>query len=688
MLGVTCLATTVACGPSTTPDLGVPGDQVAQVGTELTIVLTGMDASGDSLTYSYTARDLMDLDGHAQISASRAGSGVFKWTPQEADVGMHQIMFSASNGKRSTTSMVNIDVRSAVSAVGAPSFRLPNGDGQTLDLTQNTCLDLNVAVDAADTARLALTQDEPVIDGAMLKVDPPGTAAGTTAIWHWCPTRDQQAESRYTLVLDANDGINPKLTKTYLLVLSGGSGASCPGMPPAISHTAMNVSSIAALPISTTITDDKGIKDAPLLYYSATPLATPPDLTKMNQLAMTRTSGTPTNGVYAASVPNPVATMAAGTKQTLYYVIVATDDDDTTGTCDHTTTSQPYTMTVTSTGTADQPVCSACTTDAQCGTGNECVRLGSSGGSYCLEACGTGCPTGYTCSITPVSSVGGAMAPQCVPDSGSCTMTTTSCMDDTWEVNDSRSDASHNPAMTPDTYDLVSCPSTTTADRANDDWFRIVVPSDQRVDLMLAGDPVSDLDLHLYHSDGTVISASTSLDPDEEISACLPAATYYVKVNGYGSARNPYVLSYDSHAESCNTTCVDDANEDDDTYSQAREITSPTYTSTGNMICPSDDDWFHVPLFTGDTMTVDLAFTQSNDTQDLDLHLYKDSVDLTPCDASDPSTCTIENGQSGSSNEHTTFTAPAGCDDGCDYYVVVRGFNNSSNAYGITIAVQ
>jgi hypothetical protein len=334
-------------------------------------------------------------------------------------------------------------------------------------------------------------------------------------------------------------------------------------------------------------------------------------------------------------------------------------------------------MTVTSTGAANLPICEACTGDAQCGTGDECVRMGSTGASYCLQACGAGCPSGYTCSTAPVASVDGKLALQCVPQSGSCERTTTTCADDTWEVNDTRSDASHNPALAPDLYDLVSCPSTTSTTRANDDWYKIVVASDQRVDLQLAGGPETDLDLHLYHSDGTVVTAST----------CLTAATYYVKVNGYGSGRNAYLLSYDTRAESCNTTCVDDTREDDDTYSQARSTFSGL-SSTGNKICPDDDDWYKVSLVTGQVLTVDLAFTQSNDAQDLDLHLYRNSVDLTPCDTSDPLKCTSAHGQGGVSNEHTTFTAPAGCAAGCDYDVVVRGYDHSANTYGITFRIQ
>jgi hypothetical protein len=288
----------------------------------------------------------------------------------------------------------------------------------------------------------------------------------------------------------------------------------------------------------------------------------------------------------------------------------------------------------------------------------------------------------------PVASVDGASAPQCVPDSGSCEMSPTTCADDSWEVNDSRTDASSNPTLAPGSYNLVSCPSTTSTSIANDDWFKIVVPSDQRVDLALTGGPATDLDLHLYDANGGPVTASLGLDASEDINLCLPAATYYVKVNGYRSGRNPYTLAYTSHAESCAPVCQDDSHEDDDTAATARATTFPSFTSTGNMICTDDDDWYKVPLFTGELLTVDLAFTQSNPSQDLDIHVFKSGVDLTPCDVTNPGQCSLENGQGGQSNEHAEFIVGPGCDAGCDFDVVVRGYNHSSNSYGITIGIQ
>lgn len=682
LVGLSCLATAVACGPDAAPELAGLADQVAQVGSELTVVLDGTDREGDRLTYGFHAADLADLAKRAQITQSPSGAGVFRWTPLAADVGRHAVDFTASDGRSSTTVTIAIDVRSAIGAATAPVFRQPLGSGTTLDLARQACVDLEIVVDDQDTASLAIGQGEPVIDGAELRV-----RDGRSATWHWCPTRAQQAEPRYTLVLTADDGDNPRTVKNYLVVLRGGTGASCPGSAPVISHTPADVRSILDVRLTAAISDDKGIKDAPLLYYATTQPASPPDLSRMTMVQMAQVSGDRRSGSYAGTVANPVAGMPAERRATLYYVFAASDDDDPTGSCDHSTISQVYATTVTSSGAAALPICAPCSANPQCGPGNECVRMGAAGASYCLASCDA-CPAGYTCSSSEVPSVDGSRALQCVPQSGSCERPAGACSDDAWEANDTRSDASHNPALTPELYDLVSCPSTTSATQADDDWYRIIVAHDQRVDLQLAGGPETDLDLHLYRADGTPVTASTSPDPDEEINACLTAGTYYVKVNGYGSARNAYLLSYETRDESCNTTCQDDAREDDDSYSQARPTTSPDFSSSGNAICPGDDDWYQVRLVTGDVLTVDLAFTQSNDNEDLDLHLYKDSVDLTPCDPAHAASCTPAHGQGAVSNEHTTYTTPAGCDAGCNYFVVVRGYNGSANRYGITLGIR
>ncbi|MEO8552015.1 MAG: pre-peptidase C-terminal domain-containing protein [Kofleriaceae bacterium] len=685
MTSLASLATLVACASGTPPELDGLSDQVAQVGTELKIDLNGTSADGGKLTYGYHVADLDDLDGHAQVTVSPSGAGVFRWTPLAADVGQHPFDFTVSNGDATATVTITIDVKSSIGSATAPVFRQPLGTGTTIDLAHANCVELDIVIEDQDTAQVTIAQEEPIIEGATL-----ANGDGQSAHWKWCPTKAQESEERYTLVLSADDADNPKTVKNYLVVLRGTSGGtSCPGGAPAISHTPANQTTRLDLAPMATITDDKGLKDAPLFYFSTTNPGATPDLSHMTQLSMTRSSGDNKNGQYTAQVPNPVASATAGQSATLYYVVVADDDDDSMGSCDHTTQSQVYSMVVTAGGSATTGICQACSADSQCGTGNECVYVGSMGDSYCLQACGGGCPTGYSCSAGNIYSVDGAQGLQCVPQSGTCTAPTGQCEDDTWEANDDRSAASHNPTMAPDLYDLVSCPSTTDQYRMNDDWYKIVVPSSQRVDLQVSGDGATDLDLHLYHSDGTVVSASTSYTPDEEINTCLPAATYYVKVNGYGHARSEYLMFYDSHAETCNTSCVDDSHEDDDTFSQARATAYPTFSSTGNKVCPNDDDWFKTTLYAGEVLTIDLTFTQSASSGDLDVHLYQDGAyDLWPCDIDHVSSCSVDHGQGASSNEHAVFTAPASCTAGCEYDVVVRGFNGATNSYGLALGIQ
>jgi hypothetical protein len=686
MTTATCLATTVACSGGGAPELTGLSDQVAQVGTEFKLDLNGTDPDGDRLDYDFKAADLMGLDDRAMITVSPSGAGVFRWTPIAADVGQHAFDFIVSDGGNDTTVTINIDVKSAIGLATAPIFRQPLGTGTTIDLGKAKCVDLNVVIEDQDTAQVDIVEQEPKIEGAMLTQED-----GQSAKWHWCPTRAQEGDQRHTLVLAADDSDNPKTVKNYLIVLRGNTGTmNCPGGSPAISHTAANQTTLLDLKPTATITDDKGLKDAPLFYYTFTnPGAQQVDLSTMTQLSTTKQSGTNTNGTWAPSMPNPVANSPAGTTKDIWYVFVADDNDDLMGNCDHTTTSAVYKMTVTAGGSSTAGICSACTADTQCGTNNLCVYMGSMGDSYCLQGCTGGCPTGYTCSSSKIYSVDSKQEYQCVPQSGSCQMPTGQCMDDMLEENDTRSAASANPALTPDLLALASCPSTTNTYGQDDDWYKVVLTGDSRVRFEIAGDGASDLDLHLYRSDQTVITKSTSYSSDEAISTCLAGATYYIKVNGYGHAKSDYLLLYEKTTETCNSACTDDSAEDDDTFSQARITSYPDHTATAQKICTNDDDWYKVRLYGGEKLTMDLTFTQATYLEDLDLHLYKDFSDLWPCSPDDPSTCTTAHGQSADANEHAEYTVPTGmCASGCDYYVVVRGWDGATNTYGIALKVE
>ncbi len=685
-IALSLMATLVACGGGAAPALDAIDDQIVAVGAELSLTLRGSDPDGDRISYSFHA-DVPDLGDRATIAVTPAGAGLFHWRPLAADVGTWHFDFIASDGENDTTITVTIEVKSAVGDQTTPVFRQPLGSGTTLDLNTRQCLDLDIVVEDQDSPEVIISQDDPVIEGATLDA-----TSGLAANWNWCPTRAQiDADDRYTLTLGADDGDNPKVVKNYLVVLRRPTQTNCPGAPPVVTHTAANESTLNDLTLDATVTDDLGLKQPPLLYYTTTNPGTTPDLSTMTQTTMLLISGSMQNGVWAADVPNPVASMPSGSVATLYYVIVASDDDDSTGSCDHEVqapSTATYQMRVTNPGgTGGLGLCESCSADVQCGgAADNCVRVGQT--DSCLKACnGTAgeCPSGYTCSAAAVVSVGGASARQCIPTAGTCSAAPT-CTDDIFEDNDTRAQALANlPDLDPDTYDFTSCPL---PDGSNDDedWFPIILTADATVTFMLSGQSVSDLDLALYDSTGARLVSATGPSSMETVTKCLTPGTYFIRVYAWGAGTmNDYQLTYVRSAGACPLVCTDDVHEPDDTLLQARSIMYGGFVESNRQICAGDDDWYKVLLYNAETVTVDLTFTHAA-TGDLDLHFYNSAgTDLTPCTEANPSTCTSAQGQGTSSNEHYTFTAPAACSTLCTYYVVVHGWNNSQNSYSISI---
>ncbi|HLL22980.1 MAG TPA: Ig-like domain-containing protein, partial [Kofleriaceae bacterium] len=254
LTSIAYLATTVACSSGAAPELSGLSDQVAQVGTELKFELAGTDPDGDQLSYSFRAANIEGLENRAQVSVSPSGNGVFRWTPISADVGEHAFDFTVSDGDHKTTVTITIDVKSAIGSATAPVFRQPLGSGTTIDLAKRKCVELQIVIEDQDSAQVDLAMEEPVIEGATLNQQD-----GLTASFTWCPTKEQEAETRYTLTLSADDGANPKTLKNYLIVLRGGTGQNCPGEAPTITHTPTSASTILNLTVDGRFRDDKGL---------------------------------------------------------------------------------------------------------------------------------------------------------------------------------------------------------------------------------------------------------------------------------------------------------------------------------------------------------------------------------------------------------------------------------------------
>lgn len=683
----TLVATVGACGGGVAPDIAPIADQIAQVGVELTIPIVATDPDGDSLSYEF-ATAIPNIGERASITKTPSEVGVFRWTPLSADVGVWPIDFIIDDGSHTETVTIQIDVRSAVGEQSAPIFRKPLGTGSTLDTAQRQCITIEIEVEDFDSASVMLIEEEPRIPGATLT-----EATGLTATWEWCPSAEQLAtgEERFRLVLSANDLTNPKTVKNYLIVLREDPKPGCEGEPPVITHVPQDVNSLVGLNISADISDDRGLKLEPLLYYSLEAVGPDPDLARMTQVSMRLDSGDMVRGTWSTEIPNPVAAGNAGDAADIHYIIVANDDDDQAGDCDHITqepATAAFQMRVTNPGGAGGAgICEACTTDRQCGDDNDlCVRVGVAAESFCLQNCASDaeCPTDFICSPTPVESIEGISARQCIPNSNDCADPGgTICRDDDLEDNDSQQQAAGNPAIAPGSHDLVSCPHSS-GTGGDDDWFQIVLTGDTQLAVNLTGGTATDLDLSLHDDSGALIAESTAQGSTESVGDCLLAGTYFVQVKANGSAENAYSLSYTATADSCVAICpADDAQENDDSISQARttDIDPAAFISTGNAICVADDDWFRIGLFDGETIFIDLDFIHADG--DIDVYLYDQfGFRLTPC-------CS-DNGQSITDDEHLEYTVPSffGCDNFfCPFFVRVQGYNGAENSYDIRIGL-
>ncbi|MDY0002975.1 MAG: putative Ig domain-containing protein, partial [Polyangia bacterium] len=499
-------------GFSTLLSLGCPGggkpslqpiaDQTAEVGVELNLELTASDPDGDSLVFSVSSASIPDLTTRSRppvFVPFGVSNAYLRWTPLASDVGSHTFTVSVSDGNGSASRSFQVTV---TAGNGIPIFREPLGSGTTLDLSQASCVEVDILVDDPDSPQVDIFLEEPLEDGYQLNQDDAMAATFT-----WCPTAKQiEGSERYTLNLAADDRTGHIGRKKYVIVIRRELGPSCPGNAPVITHTAPGLQqTILNIPISAQISDDLGLSGSPVLYYGLAAPQNPaqPDFSQFVQLSMRRVSGSAQDGQYTTEIPNPVLNDTDGTRRTVYYFIEATDDDDPEGTCDHRTRApeadvfQVEVERQSSGGTLG--ACAICLGDAQCLSGR-CALLGAGGTAYCLDTCasaGTPC-TGGICSPAPMTSLGGLSGYLCLPPGSTCQAT---CQDDTYEPNDSISDPGVQ-ALTAGQYNnLRLCGE-------NQDFFGLLLDSAALVTATLLFDhDDGDIDLRLLSETGTSLAS-------------------------------------------------------------------------------------------------------------------------------------------------------------------------------------
>lgn len=606
LLALSCFA--LACDGGAAPTLSPIDPASARVNGELRIDLVVDNPTGAAIALHVEGPELPSFDRVTTLSVN-PGGGTFTWAPLSSHVGTHELTFvlTAPGGGEHDRESVLVEILPADDA--APVFVRP-GAGGTFDLTTNPCVTFDVEVRDDDSETVEIRTRAALPDRATLANEGPKRAR-----FDWCPTPDQVAASeRWTIPLAADDGEHPPVEHDYIVVLRAGPAREgCPGAPPVITLQSPleseRITSGTSFPVAITVTDDRGLRDAPLLYYTFTEPddLDKPDVTQLEQLTFHDEGG----GAFSARIPSPG--LARGEEATIWYLVSATDNDDPTGSlCDHRTDSPLVSFVAvggeTAPGSLDE--CIPCTASVECASG---ICAATAGGGRCVDACsGDGMCDEGACGAT-VTVEGGTRA-GCGPASEICGGSGGSCTDDPREDDDTPAEAT---PYTGPIEDGQICPG-------DDDYFSVGVPDGNRVTVTIDGfsHAAGDLDLALMDRAGTILASSASVRDTESVSYCNGSggSTFYARVYGYAGSRNGYALRADVAPDPIGC-CTDDAEEDDDTQATARSVSFVSDVAAfDGVVCPSDDDWIAIPMSGPGRIEVLVTFTHAEG--DIDLHLY------------------------------------------------------------------
>ncbi|MDW8363612.1 MAG: PPC domain-containing protein [Myxococcales bacterium] len=539
-----------------------------------------------------------DLPGFSRVASVRGGAsgGEFRYSPLASHVGTHEVdILLLRGGEEIDRRPLVVTVTAASDA--APVFLRP-GAGGTYDLERDPCVRFDVEVRDDDSPSVEIRARAGLPRGAMLEQTGPKSAQ-----FDWCPTSDQVAASeRWTIEMEADDGEHEPTAHDYVVVLRAGSRSGCGGSPPAIAVDAPADGARVGGPpfeVRARVTDDVGLRDVPLLYYST---VQPEDPDRPDPSAMQLVPFVESGDGYAASVP---LELPEGAEQRVWFVVEAVDNDDPEGTaCDQRAHSPLRSFTAVGAATGGAGECAACTSSLQCASG---LCAAAAGGARCLPACGagTGCSMGSCGDRTTVE---GSVRTGCGPVAVVCGGGgSTGCVEDGNEPNDTLTAAR---VLTGTSTSGQIC-------SGNDDYYRVSVEADSRVEVRLSGfrHAEGDLDLQLLSASGTILASSAGVTDTETAGLCMAErGELYVRVYGYRGAQNRYDLSVNRMPGAC---CADDAGEDDDARTAARRISGGSFEG---IVCPMDDDFLRFVVTAPATVTVTIVFDAAMG--DLDLELY------------------------------------------------------------------
>lgn len=602
----------VACDGGDGPMLSEIAPQSVPVNEELMLQIPIDNPTGQAVELRVQNPELPAFETVTRLT-TEPGGGVFRWSPLSSHVGTHDVVFELTDGGDTV-----YDSRTAVIEVlpcrdCAPVFVQP-GPGGTYDLERDPCVRFDIEVLDDDSADVDISARSELPDRASL--NPAGPKRAT---FDWCPTPDQVAASeRYTVQLQADDGTSDRdpVEHDYVVVLRSGDKEGCPGADPqiSVSSPAMGeaLRSGTTYPVEITVTDDMGLRDPPLLYYTINEPESleEPDVTQFEQIVFEEDGGS-----FVARIPD--LGLEEDAMQEVWFLVSATDNDDPNGSvCDHRTDSAVVSFFAVGGAPADASLeqCDFCSESAECASG---VCASTATGGRCVDACSDGMCSSGVCGATPT--VEGGVRAGCGPVSEICGGSSGMCTNDGNEPNDTVATAT---AYASTITDGQIC-------EGDLDHYSVSVPPGNRVAVALAfANSSGDLDLTLRAADGTILDTSASTRDMEEVEYCNSSgsnATYVARVEGYRTAENSYSLDA-VVAPDAAMCCTEDMFEEDDSQMAARSITfgagmGGTETAAfDGTVCAGDDDWIRIPMSGPGRIEVDLVFVHADGDIDIRLH--------------------------------------------------------------------
>lgn len=213
---------------------------------------------------------------------------------------------------------------------------------------------------------------------------------------------------------------------------------------------------------------------------------------------------------------------------------------------------------------------------------------------------------------------------------------------------------------------LTACPN-------DEDWFRLDLLVGDWVEATVLHDAAEgDVDLSLRNPNGSTVDSGGTIPGGERLSYVVTTAGVHDLIAEQQSDAGPFEGStYD--LELLRLRCEDDPLEPNDDSLTATDATGGL-SRAAVTACNTDDDWFAIPLLTGQVVTVDAFFTDAEG--DIDLRLVN------------PALNTVRTAVSSTDNEQLSYTATADGTYLLRVYLASDGGMVPGNPYDLQIVVR